>query len=447
MFENLVAQPAANQLIGDIRSSSLPSSLLFHGPAASGKGTAALELGRVLSCENPQAPWNCTCSACTLHRTLSHPDLLLLGSRSFSAEISAAAAAFIRESESAARLLFLRSLKKLTSRFAPVLWEGEEAKLNKAAALVVTINEMIEDLENLFEPPVGTGSLIPRLKETTKSEDLTDLVEKIINTAIKLEADGIADTIPIFQVRRASFWARLAPVGKRKLLVLENADRMQDSARNALLKILEEPPETAVVLLTTERRGAILPTILSRLRPYQFSRRESSKELEVIRRVFRDNAGAEALGTGVDPWGGSKINAYLESFLPISPVLIDQAAAFFAHSIFRTASYGVELKERFFQNPSQTEFSTNSREVVGRVLKMMDNFSIRSLFPLFLERMLRNLDPLLRENPLGPPITVVADQWRQAVRSADVAVGTYNQNPSLALEALFIRLTKQTGRI
>jgi DNA polymerase-3 subunit gamma/tau len=445
MFENLVAQPAADQLVEDIRSSALPSSLLFQGPSASGKGTAALELARVLSCENPQAPWNCTCSACTLHRTLSHPDLLLLGSRPFSSEISASAAAFVRESESSARLLFLRSLKKLTARFASTLWEGEEAKLNKAAALVVTINEMIEDLENLFESPTVSQSLIPRLKETTNPEDLVNLVEKIKNTAIKLEADGIGDTIPISQVRRASYWARLAPVGKRKLLVLENADRMQDSARNALLKILEEPPETSVVVLTTERRGAILPTILSRLRPYQFSRRESAKELEVIRRVFRDNAGAEALGATADPWGSSKITAYLESFLPISPALINQAAAFFAHSIFNNASYGAEIKEKFFQNPSKSDFSADSREVVGRVLKMMDNFTIRSLFPLFLERVLRNVEPLLREPLLGAPMAVVADQWRQAIRTADVAVGTYNQNPSLALEALFIRLTEKNG--
>ena len=62
---------------------------------------------------------------------------------------------------------------------------------------------------------------------------------------------------------------------------------MMDAARNALLKILEEPPEQTTFVLTTSRRQAIIPTILSRLRPYRFVQRDAAAARQVLVRVFR----------------------------------------------------------------------------------------------------------------------------------------------------------------
>ena len=83
----------------------------------------------------------------------------------------------------------------------------------------------------------------------------------MVNVAEKLEDDFLYDSIPVNQVRNASAWARLSPSDKKKILIIENADRMQDAARNAFLKVLEEPPADVVFILTTTRRGAIMPTI------------------------------------------------------------------------------------------------------------------------------------------------------------------------------------------
>ncbi|MDR2079576.1 MAG: DNA polymerase III, partial [Treponema sp.] len=132
MFENILGQPVISLLSSDINGGTLAPSMLFSGPLASGKGSAALELGRILSCEQSGA-WNCSCPACTRHRQLVHPDLLLLGPRNFSAEIAASAAAFLRDPPAqAVRFLFIRSARKLLARFSPVLWEDEPkiAKLN-----------------------------------------------------------------------------------------------------------------------------------------------------------------------------------------------------------------------------------------------------------------------------------------------------------------------------
>ena len=50
----------------------------------------------------------------------------------------------------------------------------------------------------------------------------------------------------------------------RKVVVIHEADRMNPTASNALLKILEEPPSYAKLILTTTALGEVLPTIRSR---------------------------------------------------------------------------------------------------------------------------------------------------------------------------------------
>ena len=49
-----------------------------------------------------------------------------------------------------------------------------------------------------------------------------------------------------------------------KVYILGNAQSMNESAQNALLKILEEPPEYAIFILTVTNKAAMLETVLSR---------------------------------------------------------------------------------------------------------------------------------------------------------------------------------------
>lgn len=51
----------------------------------------------------------------------------------------------------------------------------------------------------------------------------------------------------------------------RKVLILAGCDTMTVQAQNALLKLLEEPPEDTVLILTASSRDALLETVLSRL--------------------------------------------------------------------------------------------------------------------------------------------------------------------------------------
>lgn len=52
--------------------------------------------------------------------------------------------------------------------------------------------------------------------------------------------------------------------GFRKLLIVDDADKMTTEAANLLLKIFEEPPERTVFIMLTSNEHLILPTIRSR---------------------------------------------------------------------------------------------------------------------------------------------------------------------------------------
>lgn len=52
--------------------------------------------------------------------------------------------------------------------------------------------------------------------------------------------------------------------GQYKVYIVDDAEKMNEAAQNALLKTLEEPPEYAVIILLASNTGAFLQTILSR---------------------------------------------------------------------------------------------------------------------------------------------------------------------------------------
>ncbi|MCR5432462.1 MAG: DNA polymerase III subunit delta' [Lachnospiraceae bacterium] len=52
--------------------------------------------------------------------------------------------------------------------------------------------------------------------------------------------------------------------GKYKIYIIDEAERMNEQAQNALLKTLEEPPSYVVIFLLATNTGSFLPTILSR---------------------------------------------------------------------------------------------------------------------------------------------------------------------------------------
>jgi DNA polymerase-3 subunit gamma/tau len=456
VFENIIAQAAAIQLKADIRSHRLAPSMLFFGPAASGKGSAAIELARTLSCENEEAPWKCACPACARHRALVHPDLVILGPKGFAAEIAASRAAFLRDAAAAAgRSLFIRSLRKLLARFAPAVWEYEsKSGRGSPLSLLQSLEEEIDEFESLAARFAASSDSA----ESADVSALEKLTGSLLKNAFKLEDEYMSETIPIAQIRRAAYWSRLSPSGKRKTLIIENADRMKDEARNSLLKLLEEPPESLNIVLTALRRESLLETILSRLRPYRFLARGASEERELIRRVFRDTRFAPEEEAGQDSVASpGLVAAYLDSFLPQPPEKLLPLAAFFVTAVARAAA--VAAKSRGFMlgdgisptlkalgsycapiaEAAGFERSGGAQEVIAALLSRSGNFEGRS-FPRFLALALDLVSWSLNQYITDAARIACGDIWRRRLGEAQAAYGVWNQRPELALESLFHKL-------
>jgi len=421
MFENIIEQSSVLQLRDDILNNRNAQSMLFFGPSYSGKGSAALEFARALSCLE-KGEWKCTCLSCKQHRYLQHEDLLALGTRSFSTEISACSSSFLRNTENQnARLLLLRSFRKLMLRFSPVLMEDNQ-KLAKTANVCKSLDE--------------------KLNEFLDSEEMDKAAyEKLCNLMIKdahtLENDGLGHTIPIGHIRSASYWCRLSPSGKRKTLIIENAENMRDESRNSLLKILEEPPDSVNIVLTAHSRESIMPTILSRLRPYRFLKRTKENEKEVIRRVFLDNK-------------DMSLSEYLDSFMHQSTEKMYPVAAWFIVSLARIAAMSVKkrgdgnipsfvnlLGERYSKAAETSGLvrCLNSASVIKTLNKNFEEAS----FPRFMKICLDLISEAARSSA-DPQCIEYNDVFRKHINETVTAVDVFNINTTIALEALFFKL-------
>lgn len=83
------------------------------------------------------------------------------------------------------------------------------------------------------------------------------------------------------------------PLSKeKKTVVIANAELMTPEAQNALLKILEEPPEYAEIFLLSKTENSLLETVVSRcVRKRAFPSEELEKEDSGIRKILSMSPG------------------------------------------------------------------------------------------------------------------------------------------------------------
>ena len=108
--------------------------------------------------------------------------------------------------------------------------------------------------------------------------------------------------------------------GDKKVYIISDCQKMQAPAANALLKLLEEPPEHLVILLTADDRSHVLPTILSRCIPvgiFPVTAEECEKALGELSDVSEEaiRQAAELCGGNIGR-GLSLLSPDAESFSP-----------------------------------------------------------------------------------------------------------------------------------
>ena len=69
-------------------------------------------------------------------------------------------------------------------------------------------------------------------------------------------------------------------VGKRKIYIIKNAEKIRESLANTLLKFIEEPEEGIIAILVTDNKAKILDTIISRCQVVSLKNTNSTYELD-----------------------------------------------------------------------------------------------------------------------------------------------------------------------
>lgn len=113
--------------------------------------------------------------------------------------------------------------------------------------------------EDLFVPE--NSGVFRRVAAGTHPDFFT--VERRINA----KTEKLQGEIVISTIQEASAFMRLTPAeGGWRIVVVDGAEDMNTNAANAVLKLLEEPPPRAILLLVSAAPGRLLPTIRSRCR-------------------------------------------------------------------------------------------------------------------------------------------------------------------------------------
>jgi DNA polymerase-3 subunit delta' len=123
-----------------------------------------------------------------------------------------------------------------------------------------------------------------------------------VHADVLLIEPGDTGAIRIDQVRDAIERAAYRPFeGRRRVVIVDDADLMNQDAQNALLKTLEEPPAASTFVLVTSRPDMLLPTVRSRCQRLRFGRLSPADVASVLMREHKyTEADARAAASSSD---------------------------------------------------------------------------------------------------------------------------------------------------
>jgi len=88
---------------------------------------------------------------------------------------------------------------------------------------------------------------------------------------VRLKSPVVRPVLRIGQLRAVQRAAYFQPMGRRRVFILDGAETMRSDVSNVFLKILEEPPGSATLILTAPSPFNLLPTIVSRCMQFHFA--------------------------------------------------------------------------------------------------------------------------------------------------------------------------------
>ena len=162
---------------------------------------------------------------------------------------------------------------------------------NEITGQEIIVKTLINSIKNnkishayLFTGPRGTGktSIAKILAKTVNCENVKNCIpcnecvcctQTNFNTFTDIIEIDAASNNGVDEIRDIREKVNLVPsTGKYKIYIIDEVHMLSNSAFNALLKTLEEPPQHAIFILATTEPHKVLPTIISRCQRFDFKR-------------------------------------------------------------------------------------------------------------------------------------------------------------------------------
>jgi DNA polymerase-3 subunit delta' len=142
-----------------------------------------------------------------------------------------------------------------------------ECETCKRIALLAEPENLIEQglAERGESADAATVERIPLILQTHPD------VWVLVPDPVRLKSPVARPMLRIGQLRTVQRAAYFQPMGRRRVFILDGAETMRWDVQNVFLKILEEPPGSATLILTAPSPYALLPTIVSRCMQFNFA--------------------------------------------------------------------------------------------------------------------------------------------------------------------------------
>ena len=126
-------------------------------------------------------------------------------------------------------------------------------------------------------PDAATVERIPLLLETHPD------VWAVVPDPVRSKDPVARPVLHVGQLRAVQRAAYFKPQGRRRVFILDGAETMRWDFANIFLKILEEPPESATLILIAPNPFQLLPTIRSRCLQFSFTPLATPDVEEILR--------------------------------------------------------------------------------------------------------------------------------------------------------------------
>ncbi len=300
----------------------------------------------------------------------------------------------------------------------------------------------------IFSGPAGVGkrlsamALASSLNCTEEREDSCGACNSCRKIARGVHPDVFTlslpeqrKSIPVDSVRELEGRLATRPhEGRAKVAIIDPADRMTESAANAILKTLEEPGAGRFLILVTARISSLLPTVRSRCQVVRFN----SLPIPFIKQLLVEHGCSETQAATAAAFSSGSLDravAFAEGGLENR---VKALLSFLESAVETTPLTGLEIIE---------ELRRGGAKIRDEALALID------MAPPVLSELLARLtgaederDPLLLDAMMGGRIGQVANslsiehisQFAMSFHHAHQAILNNNMNPQLALEGVLM---------